>query len=233
MLPSWLLPCFGRRAAAGVQRFEPPSSDGLSVRRCDERLRPILRSGSVRRTKRRRCQSEANHQGREAAREALQASAPAVRGLSQTAAKATVQNAHSCRDARPHNSFRSSWLYKNKVMAPCFGPLTGVTATVHPDSFHLIIFVRTRRRGLRDVTVAGAITVSDDALRRCLNRVVMGTELSGFAQVGGGHMRMGGSAWGLREPPDLNFSSARRRPQPSTARWNAWRGACVGVPGLR
>ena len=40
--------------------------------------------------------------------------------------------------------------HKNKVMAPCFGPLTGVTATVHPDSSHLIIFARTRRRGLRD-----------------------------------------------------------------------------------
>ena len=75
---------------------------------------------------------------------------------------------------QPHNSFRSSWLYKNKVMEPCFGPLTGVTATVHPDSSHLIIFARTRRRGLRDVAVAGAITVSDDALRRPLNRAVMG-----------------------------------------------------------
>ena len=103
-------------------------------------------------------------------------------------------------------------------MAPCFGPLTGVTATVHPDSFHLIIFVRTRRRGLRDVTVAGAITVSDDALRRCLNRVVMGTELSGF---GGGFAYFGEFC----EPPNLNFSSSRRRTEPSTARWNAWREA--------
>ena len=59
-------------------------------------------------------------------------------------------------------------------MAPCFGPLTGVTATVHPDSFHLIIFARLRRRGRRDVAVAGAITVGDDALRRFLNRAVMG-----------------------------------------------------------
>ena len=47
LLVSWLLPCFGRRAAAGVQRFEPPSSDGLSVRRSDERLRSILRSAAV------------------------------------------------------------------------------------------------------------------------------------------------------------------------------------------
>ena len=65
-------------------------------------------------------------------------------------------------------------------MAPCFGPLTGVTATVHPDSSHLIIFARTRRRGLRDVAVAGAITVSDDALRRCLNRAVMGHGITGL-----------------------------------------------------
>ena len=65
-------------------------------------------------------------------------------------------------------------------MAPCFGPLTGVTATVHPDSSHLIIFARTRRRGLRDVAVAGAITVSDDALRRFLNRAVMGHGLVGL-----------------------------------------------------
>ena len=59
-------------------------------------------------------------------------------------------------------------------MAPCFGPLTGVTATVHPDSSHLIIFARTLRSGPRDVAVAGAITVGDDALRRFLNRAVMG-----------------------------------------------------------
>ena len=65
-------------------------------------------------------------------------------------------------------------------MEPCFGPLTGVTATVHPDSSHLIIFARTRRRCLRDVAVAGAITVSDDALRRFLNRAVTGHGLAGL-----------------------------------------------------
>ena len=56
-----------------------------------------------------------------------------------------------------------------------------MTATVHPDSFHLIIlFARTRRRGLRDVAVAGAITVSDDALLRFLNRAVMRHGLVGL-----------------------------------------------------
>ena len=65
-------------------------------------------------------------------------------------------------------------------MEPCFGPLTGVTATVRPDSSHLIIFARTRQCGLRDVAVAGAITVSDDALRRPLNRAVMGHRLVGL-----------------------------------------------------
>ena len=66
-------------------------------------------------------------------------------------------------------------------MAPCFGPLTGVTATVHPDSSHLIIlFARTRRSGRRDVAVAAPMTVGDDALRRCLNRAVMGHRLVGL-----------------------------------------------------
>ena len=50
-----------------------------------------------------------------------------------------------------------------------------------PRQLHLIIlFARTRRRGLRDVAVAGAITVSDDALRRCLNRAVMGHGITGL-----------------------------------------------------
>ena len=63
-----------------------------------------------------------------------------------------------------------------------------VTATVHPDSFHLkILFARTRRRGLRDVAVAAPMTVGDDALRRCLNRAVMGHRLVGLqGQLRGG-----------------------------------------------
>ena len=60
-------------------------------------------------------------------------------------------------------------------------PADGVTATVHPDSFHLIIlFARTRRSGRRDVAVAAPMTVGDDALRRCLNRAVMGHGLVGL-----------------------------------------------------
>ena len=63
-----------------------------------------------------------------------------------------------------------------------------VTATVHPDSFHLkILFARMRRRGLRDVAVAAPMTVGDDALRRCLNRAVIGHGLVGLrGQLRGG-----------------------------------------------
>ena len=65
-------------------------------------------------------------------------------------------------------------------MEPCVGPLTGVTATVRPDSSHLIIFARMCAHGRRDVAVAAPMTVGDDALRRCLNRAVMGHRLVGL-----------------------------------------------------
>ena len=113
-------------------------------------------------------------------------------------------------------------------MAPCFGPLTGVTATVHPDSSHLIIlFARTRRSGRRDVAVAAPMTVGDDALRRCLNRAVMGHRLVGLR----GQLTLGQYCQ-FCEPPDLNFSSARSRAQPSRTRWDAGREAsrtCIGM----
>ena len=109
MLVSWLLPCFGRRAAAGVQRFEPPSSDGLSVRRCDERLRPILRSGSVDAPKGGDVQASKNRQGRARPR-SPPGNTPAVRGLSQTAGKSNGAKRPVSQRRAPHNCFRSSWL---------------------------------------------------------------------------------------------------------------------------
>ena len=92
-----------------------------------------------------------------------------------------------------------------------------------PRQLPLDNYARTRRRGLRDVAVAGAITVSDDALRRFLNRAVMGHGPIGLAQVGGS---LDGQLCYFGEPPNLNFSSSRMRTEPSTARWNAWLDAC-------
>ena len=105
-------------------------------------------------------------------------------------------------------------------MAPCFGPLTGVTATVQPDSSHLIIFARTRRRGLRDVAVTGAITVFHSCVARSSPPGRQENPCGELGQDTRGSGALGTAAFKFF----FFFSGLRRRPQASTTECNARRG---------